>query len=49
MADLFITLVSIVPRPSTATTSGTKPGGSSTFTGTFSTNQGQQVQTPGGK
>ncbi len=46
MADLFTSLVSIVPKPSTVTPVGPKTD-NSTHTGTFNTNQGHQVQTPG--
>jgi hypothetical protein len=48
MADLFVTIVSIVPKPSTATVGGPKAdGGASLNNGTFTSIQGQQVMTPG--
>lgn len=45
MADLFVTLVSIVPKPSTVTTAGPKDNSSNN--GLFTSVQQQQVQTPG--
>lgn len=48
MADLFVTLASIVPKPTTVTV--TKPkGDNSTNNGLFSALQQQQVTTPGGQ
>lgn len=51
MADLFVTLVSIVPKPSTVTVGGTNADGaantSGSFTGTGLKNTQQQVTTPG--
>jgi hypothetical protein len=45
MADMFTTLISIVPKPATTTTPGTQPA----LTGVFNTNVSRPVQTPGGK
>lgn len=48
MADLFVTLVSIVPKPSTVTVGGPQAdGGRTTNNGTFTSIQQQQVMTPG--
>ena len=47
MADLFTSLVSIVPKPSTVTTIGPKSDNAAPQNGVFSGTQTQQVQTPG--
>jgi hypothetical protein len=47
MADLFVTLVSIVPKPSTVTTAGPKSNGGSPNNGLFTAIQAPQLQTPG--
>lgn len=46
MADLFVSLVSISPKPSTVNTPGPKTEGSPN-NGLFTSIQNQQLQTPG--
>jgi hypothetical protein len=47
MADLFVSLVSITPKPSTVATPGPKAGANSPNNGLFTSIQDQQLQTPG--
>ena len=48
MADLFVTVVSIVPKPSTVTVNGPRDDkGNNLSNGTFTSLQQPQVQTPG--
>jgi hypothetical protein len=48
MADLFVTLVSVVPKPSTLTVGGPQSDqGNRSNNGTFTSIQSQQVTTPG--
>lgn len=48
MADLFVTIVAINPKPSTVSTAGpSSNNNSSPNNGTFTSIQSQQVQTPG--